>query len=650
MTEQPEGREVPWTRHDLGAALQHLRSLRPGVVRRALRRLHIRWYHAGARRMKDLLTAAGVDPATAQLVDEVVSTCSICRMWVRPGPKSVTSTRFPHRFNDTVEYDLLFVKRYVILHMIDTCIRWSAGKLVFGRDFDSLKTGMYDIWFSKFGYPQELVGDKEGSLDTEEAAAHFAKLGIKLTLRARGQHAGMVERHNELLRSQFHKVEGQAIADGLRVDVSEMLSESLFAKNVLCVVGGYSPYQALYGRTPPILDVLSEEAPESDFSHWRLRQIAVEAMIQATAEQKASRAEKSKSRPAGELQGLAAGDQVEFFRPPTTKDHSGWHGPALVADVTSLSDGVISVKWQSRIIACRVQDVRRALVYLCLHSSYVADSPIDILFSAAERTNSDVIRVGWLIEHGSWISCEANRHYGKVLLAGLYVSACCLHLDGVVSFRFGRHARGLTAVACDDSLVLWWETGRRECWYNAFVSGAQYVNFVRLAGGRAVDMSFVQFFMMDSESVREVRGDHDDVPNLGGPYEPRLPRLLPVSVTDTVLSPARRRARAIADVSETDPIRNDSSVAQSSGDAGTSGDHGVEYPRNSVQPVEPTLATSEDAVFLISNDQQQVEDDDEPAELVFDRSSFHGIDKLAGSLLDRFRWASRKAITTSSHW
>ena len=54
--EEPRGPE--WSRFDLVAALQALRSVREGVVRRALWRLHLRWYHCSAAKMRALLSAS----------------------------------------------------------------------------------------------------------------------------------------------------------------------------------------------------------------------------------------------------------------------------------------------------------------------------------------------------------------------------------------------------------------------------------------------------------------------------------------------------------------------------------------------------------------------------------------------------------------
>ena len=76
-----------WTRFDLGKGLQRLRSLNEGVVRRALRQLHVRFYHPPAQRILDL-------------VGQITDTCAICRAWTRPGPKAIMSTNLPTSFNE----------------------------------------------------------------------------------------------------------------------------------------------------------------------------------------------------------------------------------------------------------------------------------------------------------------------------------------------------------------------------------------------------------------------------------------------------------------------------------------------------------------------------------------------------------------------
>ena len=76
----PVAEHPTWSKYDIGTALQLLRSVRAGVVRRTLRKLHIRWFHAPAKRMSTLLTAAGV-PVEVVKLDDIVATCEICRAW-----------------------------------------------------------------------------------------------------------------------------------------------------------------------------------------------------------------------------------------------------------------------------------------------------------------------------------------------------------------------------------------------------------------------------------------------------------------------------------------------------------------------------------------------------------------------------------------
>ena len=97
------------------------------IVRRTLRRLHIRFWHHGTKRMQHILKHAGAPKQALDLVQEIVDTCKICRLWKRPTPKAATSTRLATSFNDTVQWDIPFYKQYMISHLLDEAVRWSAG-------------------------------------------------------------------------------------------------------------------------------------------------------------------------------------------------------------------------------------------------------------------------------------------------------------------------------------------------------------------------------------------------------------------------------------------------------------------------------------------------------------------------------------------
>ncbi|CAJ1416651.1 unnamed protein product [Effrenium voratum] len=249
-----------WSRFDLGAALQALRSVREGVVRRALRRLHLRWYHCSAAKMRALLSAAGTSREVLALVSEVVDTCAVCRAWQRPGIKAATSSKLPEAMNMIAQCDLLFYKDYVLFYMVDMTTRWTAAEVIPNRTADSILAAMDNCWIRFFGPPQALMSDQEGALATDYAAEQMSRRGINLQLVAKEQHCGVVERHNELLRRQLHLIDTQAQNEGLPIGINTLIGEAIYAKNILFTVGNTTPHEAVFGRTPPLLQVMAHDA------------------------------------------------------------------------------------------------------------------------------------------------------------------------------------------------------------------------------------------------------------------------------------------------------------------------------------------------------------------------------------------------------
>jgi hypothetical protein len=91
----------------------------------------------------------------------------------------------------------------------------------------------------------------------------------------------------------------------------------------------------------------------------RLRELAISAMVEATAQSRMRMAENSKTRMSGELLGLEPEDQVDLYRKPARKDLSGWRGPAEIVSVNDIPRGMISLKWGGKVINARVQDARK---------------------------------------------------------------------------------------------------------------------------------------------------------------------------------------------------------------------------------------------------------------------------------------------------
>ena len=491
--------------------------------------------------METLLQAAGIPASVVKLAKQTVDTCSVCRSWAKPGPKTVTTSSLPTRFNQMIQCDLLFIKDKIVLHTIDACTRFSMTDVVKDKETDTLLTALQQSWFKHFGPPRVLIVDQEGGLTGPSAAAWLEAREVELKPRAKGLHADIVERHHAILRRQCHLLDSNATSKGLNASFSAIMSEATFGKNVLFNIGGASPYECVYGRVPPLITVSNHQAPEEvdDRDSDRLRHLALQSMMQAMSESKARRAEQTKTRRSGELLQLEPGDIIEFWRKASTKDLEAWHGPATVADTTSLRDGQLSVRWQGKIITCRLQDVRRALIYAVLLSEPALNTPIAVLQNAAESHQGVVVRLGWFRSKGAWRACEANARYPFELLAGLHVAACNLSFLGVISLRFGCGVASIPGIDCDESLLVWWKPGQLDSWNNAFLAGNQHVNFQRLCGCVGQELSFLQFFAESEELILELRRMVVDIPNVGGIHDPAMPHIK--DVTAEVQQRARQR-------------------------------------------------------------------------------------------------------------
>ena len=87
-------------------------------------------------------------------------------------------------------------------------------------------------------------------------------------------------------------------------------------------------------------------------------------MVEGSARARLGRAMNTRSTPSSHNLNLSVGDEVDFFRVQSSKDVSGWFGPADVIDVSRASRGIISIKHQSHIMEVQTQQIRRHLHFL----------------------------------------------------------------------------------------------------------------------------------------------------------------------------------------------------------------------------------------------------------------------------------------------
>ena len=127
-----------------------------------------------------MLTKAGAPASTLALVKEVCDTCRVCRIWTRPGPKSLTISRLATGFNEMVQWDILFIGDQMIAHLIDEATRWTVLTVLDRKTAIMIIAGITSGWIRPHGPMKLLVADIEGGLHGEEAYQWLDRWGIQM--------------------------------------------------------------------------------------------------------------------------------------------------------------------------------------------------------------------------------------------------------------------------------------------------------------------------------------------------------------------------------------------------------------------------------------------------------------------------------------
>ena len=256
--------EPDWSSWDLGRVIRALRSDVPGQKTRALRKLHVRWFHCSAVRMTNMLRAAGCDKATLDSIPSIVDTCKACRLWRRPTNKPTTSSRLSSRLNECVQVDLLFTAGGIVIHAIDEATRFTMAGLIPDRTPQAILDWFMSAWVRYFGPPKVLLSDQEGALCSDEAAVWCERQSIELRLRPKGSHASTVERHHQILRDQINRMKAQCSLEHLTIPLPHLIAEAVFAKKLSDNHRRLFPLYCSFRNCPAVFARARRAWPERD--------------------------------------------------------------------------------------------------------------------------------------------------------------------------------------------------------------------------------------------------------------------------------------------------------------------------------------------------------------------------------------------------
>ena len=355
-----------------------------------------------------------------------------------------------------------------------------------------------------------------------------------------GAHAQIVERHHALIRDTFLKLRAQCAAEGLVLADELLLAETVFSKNALLMIKGSTPYNAVLGRTPAILAEFDSPAVsqvsdglggECSKNIVRVRELALQTMIESTAVERIKRASATQARPAGEQHQLSPGDSVDVFRTPKSKEATGWRGPARVLSIQNVEHGYVDCQWQGRAMSVRIADVRRSLNYVTMIDT--DNEALTVLQVHCLQVSSGLVVIALVLGSQGWqLSKEATKH-PHMLRAAIHVGFNTFGLK-CLGCRMGQGVatlQGMTAVA--SSVLLWWPAGNTQDYRTVQSDGSATLQLKSMFGDNWLCFKFIQFlgcFETHSKVLRELMPElgedprphpqHVEPPHVGEPDEP----------------------------------------------------------------------------------------------------------------------------------
>ena len=293
--------------------------------------LHKYFGHASGQKIGSVIKDSDLEKKEEVLKElkKLDETCEFCLKHKRSAPHQKVGLPLGKGFNSVVAMDLKFIGNGIILHMIDTVTRFSVACVVKDKNPESVIRGMFVHWIAIVGRSDHYLTDNGGEFVNAKLLSMCENLEVKLLTTA--AYApwmnGIVESHNRVLGEMIEK-----IMEDTKVSLEIATCWAVNAKNSLCMIYGFSPYQLVFGRNPNIPNVLESKSPTylnettncklvSD--HLNALYSARQAFTHAENSHRLKRVLKEKIYPAANAR-FISGDSVYYKR------DKSWLGPATV--------------------------------------------------------------------------------------------------------------------------------------------------------------------------------------------------------------------------------------------------------------------------------------------------------------------------------
>ena len=296
-------------------------------------------------------------------------------------------------------------------------------------------------------------------------------------------------------------------------------------------IHGKSPYEAVIGRTPKIMQEFEdqgisaiEDSKGGSLSRHavRLRELAMQAMVEGTAQDRIRRAAQTSTRVSGQLKDIKVGDTVDIYRTPAAKDAVGWRGPATVIGTANLDDGYFDVKWGGRAMSVRVADARRSLVYIALLDTDL--SQLRTILDHLNTLHETMQTFAMVHDVKGWTMSKAAREKPEIFRAGLYIGTNVFRLR-CAGIRIGKGVSSLRGLfGLGQCVLMWFPRAEAANYRTMSFNGTETINFKLIFGNDWETYDWIQFLGISEEDSAVIRRIVDE-PMVGeDPYnDPRAP-------------------------------------------------------------------------------------------------------------------------------
>ena len=261
--------------------------------------------------------------------------------------KPVVALPRASQFGEVLTLDLkLRHKKRPILYMIDAYTRLTLGEIIENKECETVTCAIMKRWVGG-GYPAPTTihSDNGGEFSGKDMINLAENLNANVTTTAAYSpfQNGVNERGHAVVDCMMTIM----MEENKELDEEVALFWSCYAKNSLHMFSGFSSFQLVFGRNPPLPCNITNQPPalenkrasEAFSQHLTALHAAREAFTKVESDERLRRALRHNIRPTGDVKSI--GDLVFFKR----MGKENWRGPGKVVGIEGKNILVKQSSW-----------------------------------------------------------------------------------------------------------------------------------------------------------------------------------------------------------------------------------------------------------------------------------------------------------------